>query len=44
MVMVAGSSGGGCGLWVAVEVAGILGLLVILQNLLIREGETDKVG
>ena len=26
-------SGGGCGLWVAVEVAGVLGLLIVLQNL-----------
>ena len=26
-------SGGGCGLWVAVEVAGALGLLIVLQNL-----------
>ena len=25
-------SGGGCGLWVAVEVAGVLGLLTVLQN------------
>ena len=26
-------SGGGCGLWVAVEVARVLGLLIVLQNL-----------
>ena len=26
-------SGGGCGLWVAVEVVGVLGLLIVLQNL-----------
>ena len=26
-------NGGGCGLWVAVEVAGVLGLLIVLQNL-----------
>ena len=26
-------SGGGCGLWVAMEVAGVLGLLIVLQNL-----------
>ena len=25
-------SGGGCGLWVAMEVAGVLGLLIVLQN------------
>ena len=36
-------SGGGCGLWVAVKVAGILDLLVVLKNLHIREGEIDKV-
>ena len=32
-------SEGGCGLWVVVEVVGVLGLLVILQNLQMREGE-----
>ena len=26
-------SGGGCGLWVAVEVARVLSLLIVLQNL-----------
>ena len=36
-------SEGGCGLWVVVEVVGVLGLLVILQNLQMREGETNKV-
>ena len=34
-------SGDGYGLWVAVAVAGVLGLLVILQNLQMREGETS---
>ena len=36
-------SGGGCGLWVAVEVVGVLGLLLVLQNLQMRQGETNKV-
>ena len=35
------NSGDGCGLWVAVEVVGVLGLLVVLQNLQMREGETS---
>ena len=33
---------GNGGLW-AVEMAWVLGLLVVLQNLQIREGETKKV-
>ena len=33
-------NGGGCGLWEAVEVVGVLGLLVVLQNLQMREEET----
>ena len=26
-------NGGGCGLWVAMKAAGVLGLLIVLQNL-----------
>ena len=36
-------SGGGCVLWVAMEVTRVLALLVVLQNLHMREGETNKV-